>query len=173
MEIGGRQMRVSNKHSKRPGDRMTASSSGSVSSMPKVGKSAGSSGEAAFSVFVRFRASMIVSRCQPAVKAGLLVSTREVCCAERRRCAVGATIEHMIGNSCLGDDGLRIDEPAVTEGRKVEDLRLRQIVQGCTRKEPFVQEIGIHRRHGQLDGRWRDCVIVERLLGNGTIEGHQ
>jgi L-amino acid N-acyltransferase YncA len=25
-------------------------------------------------------------------------------------------------------------------------------------------EIGIHRRHGQLDGVWRDCVIVERLL---------
>ena len=35
------------------------------------------------------------------------------------------------------------------------------------------EEIGIHRRHGQLDGRWRDCVIVERLLGNGTGEGHQ
>jgi phosphinothricin acetyltransferase len=30
------------------------------------------------------------------------------------------------------------------------------------------EEIGIHRRHGQLDGRWRDCVIVERLLGKGT-----
>jgi len=26
------------------------------------------------------------------------------------------------------------------------------------------EEIGIHRRHGQLDGRWRDCVIVERCL---------
>ena len=26
-------------------------------------------------------------------------------------------------------------------------------------------EIGIHRRHGQLDGHWRDCVIVKRLLG--------
>jgi len=35
------------------------------------------------------------------------------------------------------------------------------------------EEIGIHRRHGQLDGRWRDCVIVERLLGNGAGEGHQ
>jgi L-amino acid N-acyltransferase YncA len=31
-------------------------------------------------------------------------------------------------------------------------------------------EIGIHRRHGQLDGRWRDCVIVERLLGKGAGE---
>lgn len=26
------------------------------------------------------------------------------------------------------------------------------------------EEIGIHRRHGRLDGVWRDCVIVERLL---------
>ena len=26
------------------------------------------------------------------------------------------------------------------------------------------EEIGMHRRHGKLDGLWRDCVIVERLL---------
>jgi phosphinothricin acetyltransferase len=32
------------------------------------------------------------------------------------------------------------------------------------------EEIGIHRRHGQLEGRWRDCVIVERLLGKGATE---
>ena len=32
------------------------------------------------------------------------------------------------------------------------------------------EEIGIHRRHGQLDGRWRDCVVVERLLGQGAGE---
>ena len=25
-------------------------------------------------------------------------------------------------------------------------------------------EIGIHRRHGRLDGVWRDCVIVELLI---------
>ena len=31
-------------------------------------------------------------------------------------------------------------------------------------------EIGIHRRHGKLDGVWRDCVIVERLLDTGTAE---
>ena len=35
------------------------------------------------------------------------------------------------------------------------------------------EEIGIHRRHGQLDGRRRDCVIVERLLGNGADVGQQ
>ena len=32
------------------------------------------------------------------------------------------------------------------------------------------EEIGIHRRHGQLDGTWRDCVIVERLLNQGATE---
>ena len=24
--------------------------------------------------------------------------------------------------------------------------------------------VGVYRRHGQLEGRWRDCVIVEKLL---------
>jgi phosphinothricin acetyltransferase len=27
------------------------------------------------------------------------------------------------------------------------------------------REVGVYRRHGQLDGRWMDWVIVERLLG--------
>jgi phosphinothricin acetyltransferase len=31
-------------------------------------------------------------------------------------------------------------------------------------------EIGIHRRHGKLDGVWRDCVIVERLLDTSSAE---
>ena len=25
--------------------------------------------------------------------------------------------------------------------------------------------VGVYRRHGRLDGEWRDCVIVEKLLG--------
>jgi phosphinothricin acetyltransferase len=28
--------------------------------------------------------------------------------------------------------------------------------------------VGVYRRHGKLDGEWRDCVIVERLLGEAT-----
>ena len=27
-----------------------------------------------------------------------------------------------------------------------------------------IAEIGVHRRHGKLDGEWRDCVIVELLI---------
>lgn len=26
------------------------------------------------------------------------------------------------------------------------------------------KEIGVHEKHGKLDGIWRDCVIVERLI---------
>lgn len=29
-------------------------------------------------------------------------------------------------------------------------------------------EIGIHRRHGKLDGELRDCVVVELLMGEAT-----
>jgi phosphinothricin acetyltransferase len=28
------------------------------------------------------------------------------------------------------------------------------------------REVGIYRRHGKLDGKWMDCVIVERLMGS-------
>jgi RimJ/RimL family protein N-acetyltransferase len=31
-------------------------------------------------------------------------------------------------------------------------------------KQLGVAEIGIHRRHGKLDGEWRDCVVVELLM---------
>ena len=30
------------------------------------------------------------------------------------------------------------------------------------------REVGIYRRHGKLDGAWRDCVIVEKLLGEAA-----
>jgi phosphinothricin acetyltransferase len=28
-------------------------------------------------------------------------------------------------------------------------------------------KVGLHRRHGQLDGEWRDVLVAERLLGAG------
>lgn len=30
------------------------------------------------------------------------------------------------------------------------------------------RQVGIYHRHGRLDGEWRDCVIVERLLGDAA-----
>ncbi len=32
--------------------------------------------------------------------------------------------------------------------------------------------VGLHRRHGQLDGIWRDVLVVERLLADGLRTGH-
>jgi L-amino acid N-acyltransferase YncA len=32
------------------------------------------------------------------------------------------------------------------------------------------REVGVYRRHAQLDGVWRDCVIVERLLGEALTD---
>jgi phosphinothricin acetyltransferase len=29
-------------------------------------------------------------------------------------------------------------------------------------------EIGVQRHHGRLDGHWKDCVLVERLLGDAA-----
>jgi phosphinothricin acetyltransferase len=31
------------------------------------------------------------------------------------------------------------------------------------------REVGVYRRHGRLDGEWKDCVIVERLLGEARV----
>jgi L-amino acid N-acyltransferase YncA len=33
------------------------------------------------------------------------------------------------------------------------------------------REVGVYRRHARLDGRWRDCVIVELLLDE--LPGHR
>ena len=30
--------------------------------------------------------------------------------------------------------------------------------------------VGIYRRHGKLDGEWRDCVIVEKLIGEAAVD---
>jgi phosphinothricin acetyltransferase len=35
------------------------------------------------------------------------------------------------------------------------------LVRGCGWRE-----VGVHRRHGRLDGEWRDVLVVEKLLGD-------
>jgi RimJ/RimL family protein N-acetyltransferase len=46
-----------------------------------------------------------------------------------------------------------------------ENIASRALLKGLG-----IEEIGIHRRHEKLDGVWRDCVIVERLLDPGSAE---
>lgn len=31
------------------------------------------------------------------------------------------------------------------------------------------REVGVYRRHGRLDGEWRDALVVERLLGDARL----
>jgi L-amino acid N-acyltransferase YncA len=31
------------------------------------------------------------------------------------------------------------------------------------------REVGVHLRHGQLDGEWKDVLVVERLLGDAAV----
>jgi len=31
-------------------------------------------------------------------------------------------------------------------------------------------EVGIQRRHGRLEGEWKDCVLVERLIGEAATD---
>jgi L-amino acid N-acyltransferase YncA len=33
------------------------------------------------------------------------------------------------------------------------------------------REVGVHRRHGKLDGAWKDTVVVERLIGEAASDG--
>lgn len=42
----------------------------------------------------------------------------------------------------------------------VENAPSRRLLAKCG-----FREVGVYRRHGQLDGEWRDVVIVERLIG--------
>jgi phosphinothricin acetyltransferase len=38
------------------------------------------------------------------------------------------------------------------------------------RKAGFT-EVGVQRRHGRLDGEWKDTMLVERLLGDAAADG--
>jgi phosphinothricin acetyltransferase len=37
-------------------------------------------------------------------------------------------------------------------------------------RECGFREVGVHRRHGRLDGEWKDVLVVERLLGEAADE---
>lgn len=60
--------------------------------------------------------------------------------------------------------------------RAEEAGRYKLIGKIFTSNEPSValfracgyEEVGVHRRHGRLDGEWRDVVVVERLLGDAA-----
>jgi len=42
------------------------------------------------------------------------------------------------------------------------------VVSRAAHRAAGFDEIGIHRRHGRLEGAWIDCVVVERLVGDAA-----
>jgi L-amino acid N-acyltransferase YncA len=84
----------------------------------------------------------------------------------------------------VGEHGVYVDETA--RGRGVGRLLLEEIAAVAERRGLYkltsrvfttntaslaahraagFSEVGIQRRHGRLDGEWKDCMLVERLLG--------
>jgi L-amino acid N-acyltransferase YncA len=39
----------------------------------------------------------------------------------------------------------------------------------ATHRAAGFYEVGVQPRHGRLDGEWKDCVLVERLLGPAAV----
>jgi L-amino acid N-acyltransferase YncA len=33
------------------------------------------------------------------------------------------------------------------------------------------REVGTYHQHGKLEGQWRDCVVIEKLLGDAATPG--
>jgi L-amino acid N-acyltransferase YncA len=68
-----------------------------------------------------------------------------------------------VGRTLLGV----LDEVAEAEGRykliaKIFDANLPSI--GLFERAGYAR-VGTHRRHGQLDGEWKDVVVLEKLIG--------
>ena len=85
----------------------------------------------------------------------------------------------------VGEHGVYVDESA--RGRGLGRLLLEEIA-GAAERQGFYKltsrvfstntaslgahraagfdEVGVQPRHGRLDGEWKDCVLVERLLGD-------
>ena len=77
----------------------------------------------------------------------------------------------------LEEDGLLLvadDGGGVVGWARVTPYSDRCVYEGVGEHGVYVaraagfREVGVERRHGRLDGEWRDCVPVERLLGEAA-----
>jgi phosphinothricin acetyltransferase len=88
----------------------------------------------------------------------------------------------------VGEHGVYVDETA--HGRGIGRLLLQEIASVAERDGYYkltsrvfttnaaslaahraagFHEVGIQARHGRLDGEWKDCMLVERLLGPARL----
>lgn len=52
--------------------------------------------------------------------------------------------------------------------REYEERGLENVASLSLHERAGFRVVGVYRRHGKLDGQWRDCVIVEKLLGDAA-----
>jgi L-amino acid N-acyltransferase YncA len=88
----------------------------------------------------------------------------------------------------VGEHGVYVDESA--RGKGVGRLLLQEIAAVAERQGFYkltsrvfttntaslaahraagFYEVGVQPRHGRLDGEWKDCMLVERLLGDARV----
>jgi L-amino acid N-acyltransferase YncA len=73
---------------------------------------------------------------------------------EARRRGVGTALAEALAAAAQGNDFHKLIGKLFTDN--TASIRL------CERCS--FASVGVHRRHGQLDGEWRDVLVVERLL---------
>jgi L-amino acid N-acyltransferase YncA len=93
------------------------------------------------------------------------------------RCVYSGVGEHgvYVGREARGRGvGRQLLEALATESERHGLYKLTSRVfttnaasRAAHRAAGFV-EVGVQRRHGRLDGEWKDCVVVERLLGEAA-----
>jgi RimJ/RimL family protein N-acetyltransferase len=66
------------------------------------------------------------------------------------------------------------DALAVDEAARLHKLTSRVFADNAAGRAAHraagFREVGIQRRHGRLDGEWKDCVLVERLIGEAASD---
>jgi L-amino acid N-acyltransferase YncA len=71
---------------------------------------------------------------------------------------------HGIGKALL--EGLAAEATAAGYHKLVGKIFTTNEASIALVRECGWREVGVHRRHGQLDGEWKDVLVVERLLGD-------
>jgi L-amino acid N-acyltransferase YncA len=93
-----------------------------------------------------------------------------------RPCYVGMNeFSVYVARDCRGTGAGRAVLTALIEAATVHGLHKltsrvfpENVASRALLKQLGFTEIGLHRRHAKLDGQWRDCVIVELLIGEAA-----
>jgi L-amino acid N-acyltransferase YncA len=89
-------------------------------------------------------------------------------------CALSGIAEHSVyvAREARGRGvGRRLLDELATQAERIGFYKLTsRVIAGneaslAVHRAAGFDEVGVQRRHGQLDGKWTDCVMVERLFG--------